>query len=116
MPSHAKSQDVSPGVQKIGSHGLPLQGNSENVISRWAADTWYEGILPVVPLSSGLLETNWDSFAHFYRESKSPQSSSVGKVFSTSLALGRLRTGSSLRIFPSRKTITRLANCAMSCS
>jgi hypothetical protein len=45
-----------------------------------------------------------------------PQSSSVGKVFNTSLALGRLRTGSSLRIFPSRKTSTRLANCAMSCS
>ena len=56
MPSHAKSQDVSPGVQKIGSHGLPLQGNSENVISRWAADTWYEGTLHVVPLLSGLLE------------------------------------------------------------
>jgi hypothetical protein len=44
------------------------------------------------------------------------QSSSVGKVFSASLALGRPRTGSSLRILPSRKTSTRLANCAMSCS
>ena len=44
------------------------------------------------------------------------QSSSVGNVFRTSVALGPLRTGSSLRIFPSRKTNTRFANCAMSCS
>jgi hypothetical protein len=44
------------------------------------------------------------------------QSSSVGSTFKTSLARGLLATGSSLRIFPSRKTSTRLANCAMSCS
>ena len=44
------------------------------------------------------------------------QSSSVGKVLSTSCALGLLTAKSSLRIFPSRKTSTRLANCAMSCS
>jgi hypothetical protein len=47
---------------------------------------------------------------------KLPQSSSVGKVLSTSCALGLLTTKSSLRIFPSRKTSSRLANCAMSCS
>lgn len=42
------------------------------------------------------------------------QSSSVGSVFNTSAALGRFTTGSSLRIFPSRKTSTRFANCAIS--
>ena len=50
------------------------------------------------------------------RKNKLPQSSRVGKLFNTSMALGRLRTGSSLRILPSRKTSTRFANCAMSCS
>jgi hypothetical protein len=45
-----------------------------------------------------------------------PQSSSVGRVFRTSEAFGQFTTGSFLRIFPSRKTITRFANCATSCS
>ncbi len=44
------------------------------------------------------------------------QSSRVGRVFRTSAALGRWSTGSSLRIRPSRKTSTRFAYCAMSCS
>ena len=42
-------------------------------------------------------------------KTKAVQSSSAGKVSSTSAAVGRLRTGSSLRILPSRKTSTRLA-------
>src|SRR5207248_3558094 len=50
------------------------------------------------------------------KESFVRQSSRVGRVFSTSEARGRLRTGSSLRILPSRNTSTRLANSAMSCS
>jgi hypothetical protein len=40
----------------------------------------------------------------------SPQSSRVGIDFSISVALGRFRTEVSLRIFPSRKISTRLAN------
>src|SRR5207253_7895282 len=46
----------------------------------------------------------------------SPQSSRLGSVSRTSSASGRWTTASSFRIFPSRKTSTRLANCAMSCS
>jgi hypothetical protein len=44
------------------------------------------------------------------------QSSSVGRTFKTSLARGLPTSGSSFRIFPSRNTSTRLANCAISCS
>ena len=42
------------------------------------------------------------------------QSSRAGRVFSTSLAIGRWLTGSSFRILPSRKMTTRFAKCAMS--
>src|SRR5260370_36431584 len=43
-----------------------------------------------------------------------PQSSSVGSGFKTYEALGRFSTASSLRIFPSRNTITRFSNFATS--
>src|SRR6266571_3454542 len=84
---------------------------------------------PATPLESALTKTGgWgpsgSSFwiirplvcRRFDLANAKAQSSRVGRVFRTSAALGRWSTGSSLRIRPSRKTSTRFAYCAMSCS
>ncbi len=84
---------------------------------------------PATPLESALTKTGgWGHSRRSFRFIPPPecrrfdlanakaQSSRVGRVFRTSAALGRWSIGSSLRIRPSRKTSTRLANCAMSCS
>src|SRR5713101_1141875 len=84
---------------------------------------------PVSPVESALTKTGgWGpsrrSFwlvpplvcRRFDLANANAQSSRVGRVFRTSAALGRWTTGSSLRIRPSRKTSTRFAYCAMSCS
>ncbi len=84
---------------------------------------------PVTPVESALTKTGgWGHSRsslwiipplvcrRFALANAKAQSSRVGRVFRTSAALGRWSTGSSLRIRPSRKTSTRFAYCAMSCS